>query len=209
MNGVVGNLINALAEIWRSIGIPQKVSIVLIGIATLGATALIIFFGSQPDWQILYSNMDSKTAAKIYDVVKDSNVQVKLTDSGRTIMVPSTDVYKLRMKVVNEGIPVDNSGDGWGLFDEMKLGLTDRQQQIAFQRAVQGELQKMIKEMPGIIGCSVMLTIPKKKVFTKSQTNPSASIMVVVEQGRALSRQQVNSIRYLVSSAVSVWNLTM
>ena len=203
MDGIFGNLLNALSEIWKNIGITQKVSIVLIGIVTILATGVIIYFGSQPDWQVLYADLDQKTAAQVYDMVKESGSQVKLTNSGRTIMVPSKEVYALRLKVAGEGISIEKTGIGLEIFEKLKLGATDREQQIAYQRAIQGELERMICEMPGILSSKVLLTMPGKKVFRKDKERPSASVMLVIENSMSMTAQQINSIRYMVASAVS------
>lgn len=202
MNAVFGNLLNGLTEIWRNIGIAQKVSIILIMLASAGVIGGILYFGSRPDWQILYSNLDAKTAAKVSDIVRDSNVPLSVTDGGRTIMVPSKDVYNLRMKVSSAGVTVDAKGTGLELFDNMQLGLTDKQQQIAYQRAIQGELQRMIGEMPAISDAKVMITMPPRSVFKKENSRPSASVLLVMQRGGYLSPDQINSIRYMVASAV-------
>ncbi len=202
MNNVFGNVLTALADIWKNIGIGQKVSIILIAIASIGVIGGILYFGSRPDWRILYSDLDSKTAAKVSDIVRDNDVSMKLTNGGRTIMVPGKDVYDIRMKVASEGVVVGSKGSGFELFDNMQLGLTDRQQQIAYQRAIQGELQRMIAEMPGVVDSKVMVTMPRKSIFKKDSEHPTASIMLVLNHGSHLSSDQINSIRYMVASAV-------
>lgn len=202
MSGVFGNLLGALADIWKNIGIGQKVSIILITLVSAGIIGGILYFGSRPDWRILYSDLDSKTAAKVCDIIRDNNVPMNITNGGRTIMVPSKDVYAMRMKVAGEGVAVDAKGSGFELFDNMQLGLTDRQQQIAYQRAIQGELSRMIAEMPGIVDSKVMVTMPRKSIFKKDENRPTASIMLVMNRGSALSPDQINSIRYMVASAV-------
>lgn len=206
MNNIFTNLINALSEIWKNIGVSQKISIVLVGLLTLGATTVIVYMGSRPDWQVLYAGLDTKTAAKIYDIVSGSEVQVKLTDGGRTIMVPNSEVYKMRLKTANEGVATERTGTGLEIFDNMKLGLTDKQQQVAFQRAIQGELERMICAMPGIGNARIILTLPQKSVFRKDKQHPTASVMLMMQPGRTATSEQVNSIRYLVSSAVTGMN---
>ena len=202
MNGVFGNLLNALVEIWKNIGIAQKVSIILILLVSGGVIGGILYLGSRPDWRILYSDLDTKTASQVCDIVRDNNIPMKLTNGGKTIMVPSKDVYDLRMKVASSGVAIDRKGNGFELFDNMQLGLTDRQQQIAYQRAIQGELQRMISEIPGIADAKVMITMPAKTVFKKGSGRPTAAIMLVMARGANIDGEQVNSIRYLVSSSV-------
>ncbi len=204
MDNIFSNLINAMGEIWKTIGVSQKVSIILVVLLTVAGVSTVIYLGSRPDWQILESGMTRETASKVYDIARDSGCPVKLADSGTTIMVPSKEVYKLRLRVASEGIKVDkDAGDGWELFNSMSLGMTEMQQQVAKQRAQQGELQRMITKMPGIIGCRVMLTFPKRKIFKQIKEHPKASVMLSLNRGDRISNKQTNTIRYLVSSAIS------
>ncbi|MDD3117814.1 MAG: flagellar basal-body MS-ring/collar protein FliF [Victivallales bacterium] len=202
MNGVFGNLLSALVEIWKNIGIAQKVSIILIALVSMGVVGGILYLGSRPDWRILYSDMDNKTAAQVCDIIRDNNIPMKITNGGKTIMVPSRNVYDLRLKTAAAGIAIDRKGSGFELFDNMRLGLTDRQQKVAYQRAIQGELQRMISEIPGIADARVMVTMPTKTVFNKGAGRPTAAIMLVMARGAAIGGEQVNSIRYLVAGAV-------
>ena len=121
-------------------------------IVTLFAIGGVLYMGSRPDWQILESGMTRETAAKVHDIVKDAGVEVKLLDSGRTIMVPSKEVYALRLKIASEGIKIDKDNTiGWDLFDNSSLAMTELQQQVAKQRAIQGELEKMISKMKSLL----------------------------------------------------------
>ncbi len=203
MNGNIGNLINACVEIWKAIGIAQKISILLILLFGVSAGITVIYLGSRPDWQILYSGLDEGTASEVYELVRDENVPYRLKNSGRTILVPSSEVYSLRLKATNQGISVGAPDVGWELFDNVKFGLTEKQQEVEFQRAVQGELQRMIVEMPGVKNARVMIAQPKRQVFRGADKDKStASVMVVMAPGHVMSASQINSIRYLVSSAV-------
>ncbi len=204
MNGLVGNLLNGLVEIWKTIGIPQKVSIILVLLVTIFAISGVLYLGSQPDWQILESGMTLETAAKVHGIAKDSGVKVKLIDSGRTIMVPSKDVYSLRLKIAGEGIKISKDNKvGWDIFDKTNLAMTELQQQVAKQRAQQGELSSMISKMPGIVSADVILTFPKKRVFRTDNSSIKASVMLNMGQEMSISRAKANTIRHLVSSAIS------
>ncbi len=204
MDGVFGNLLNALAEIWKNIGIAQRISIILTAIATIGVCAAVVYFGTRPDWQILYADMDPKVAAKVYDLVSSAGVKVKLSDSGKTILVPSQDVYKMRLKTAGEGIqPASVTSGGWETFDKLPLGATDLQQQLAKQRALQGELEKMINEMPGVASSRVMLTVPQKSIFKKDKLRPSASVMLNMRPGMMAEPQEIRGIRCLIASSIS------
>ncbi len=204
MGTMFSNLLKACVEIWHNIGVAQKASIVLIALVSMAAIGVVLYWGSQPDWQVLYANLDMEAASKVHDIVKDETVQMQLKDSGRTILVPSKEVYRLRLKVKSKGIDVDKSGGGWSIVDNMKLGATQKQQQITIQRAVQGELSMMVREMPGVSDARILLGTPDRQIFKKGGevARPRATVMITMDKNKTLSATQVGSIRSLVASSV-------
>ena len=64
------------------------------------------------------------------------------------------------------------------------------------------ELARSISEIEGLVTARVHLAIPEKSVFARASTPPSASVFVQMENGRSLSRQQVDAIVHLVSSSI-------
>ena len=64
------------------------------------------------------------------------------------------------------------------------------------------ELARSISEIDGLVTARVHLAIPEKSVFARASTPPTASVFVQMENGRSLSRQQVDAIVHLVSSSV-------
>ena len=159
MNGLFRNMTQAFVGIWQQIAIPQKVSIVFVALLTLAALGAVLWFGTRPDWQVLYANLTPESAAKVYELAQDENIPVRLKNSGRTIEVPASFVYHMRLRGTQEGIDVHRDGVGWELFDNLRLGMTENEQRINYQRAVQGELQRMIAEIPAT-GSPVLYNTP-------------------------------------------------
>ena len=205
MQEIFGNLTNAFKEIWTNIGIAQKVSIILMVIVTVVIMAVVVYMGSRPQWDILYSGMDKQTAASVADLIRDSGISYKLEDSGRTVLVQGKHINKLRLIIAQEGLPVEpNSAiKGWEQFDDAPLGLTEKQQKVMEIRAQQGELQKMINELPAVQSSRVMITFPEKRIFRKEQARPAATVMLVLKNGRAIEPRSISAIQHLVSTAVA------
>ncbi len=203
MNAIFSNLITTWRQIWRVLGIAQRASIILIGIAAIAAIGAILYWGSQPDWMVLYADIEPNVAAKVYEMARDDGIPVRLKDGGRTVLVPSRYVSDLRVRAEQAELGINRTGSGWELFDNVKLGLTEKQQQVGYQRAVQGELERMISEMPGIQRARVMLAIPPKRAVLRAEPQSvSASVMVSLQPGYGIDPLMVKSIRFMVSSAV-------
>jgi flagellar M-ring protein FliF len=204
MSGVLANLSYVCSEIWKEIGIAQRVSIVLVTLLGMLALGAVLYFGTQPNWQVLYSGMPQETAARIYEMARESNIPVKLTDGGTTVRVPYRHASDLRAQVARSDIDVTEKGVGLELFDDLKLGMTDMQQRVGFQRALQGELERMIAAVDGVERARVMLAMPERRAFMrKNAPRAQASVFVETGRNRTLRRAQVQSICRMVANAVA------
>jgi flagellar M-ring protein FliF len=80
--------------------------------------------------------------------------------------------------------------------------MTEFSQQINYQRAVEGELQRTLGSLTTVQAVRVHLVIPEKTLLTSEQGMSTASVTIQVKPGHALDRDQVRSITHLVASSV-------
>lgn len=181
---------------------PQKV-IALIGVAllVLGGFAFMQW-ASKPTMVPLFTNVASQDAAAITQQLDSKGIQYSLADGGATINVPRADVYKARMDLSAQGLPAASSQKGWGIFDNQPINTTKFQQEVSYQRALEGELSKSITTIDGVQAAVVNLAIPQKSVFKEETDNPTASVVVSTLPGKSLQPGQVQSIVQLVSNGI-------
>lgn len=179
---------------------PQKMGIAA-GIAAVIALLVGVFlWSSTPDYRVLFSNLSEKDAGAVTTALQQLNVPYK-TESGGTLLVSAEQVYDLRFKLAAQGLP-KGGAVGFELMDSPKLGMTQFQEQLAFQRGLEGELSRTIQSLAPVETARVHLAIPKPSVFIRDKQTPSASVFVNLHPGRALDPGQVQSIIHLVSSSV-------
>lgn len=157
---------------------------------------------NQTEMALLYSQIEAAEGGRIIDRLKSMGVPFEVKGDGTQIYAPSNDVAKLRMELAQNGMP---SGGivGYEIFDKQDvLGTTNALLGINQIRALEGELAKSIQTIQGIQSARIHLVIPKRELFSENKQEPSASVMVRLKGGSALSATQVQSIRYLVASAV-------
>jgi flagellar M-ring protein FliF len=80
--------------------------------------------------------------------------------------------------------------------------MTQFQEQVTYQRALEGELARTIQALDSIASARVHLAIPKPSVFIRDQQKPSASVLVNLYSGHSLEGPQVSAIVHLVASSV-------
>lgn len=201
MPGQITTIVGRLQRSAAQMSLAQKVFAVLLGAAlVLGAVALGQW-ASKPTMSPLFTNLSATDAAAIVDQLNANGVKYELAAGGTTIMVPNSQLYDTRLAVASAGLPA-NSDTGYALLDGMSMTSSEFQQQITYQRALEGELAKTISAMGGVQAASVKLAIPQDSVFVSEKADPTASVFVKTSAGSSLTTANVQAIINLVSASI-------
>lgn len=168
--------------------------------ASIALVVGLFLWSSAPDYRVLFSNLSERDAGAVTATLQQMNVPYK-TEAGGTLLVPGDQVYDLRFKLAAQGLP-KGGAVGFELMDAGKLGMTQFQEQVTYQRGLEGELSRTIMSLAPVESARVHLAIPKPSVFIRDRQAPSASVLVNLHAGRGLDPGQVQSIVHLVSSSV-------
>jgi flagellar M-ring protein FliF len=183
----------------------------IIASAVIGIVAFLIFLtlysaknGATSKYEVLFESLSAEDAAKVIEQLDKDEIPYELLDDN-VIKVPKDVVYKERITIASQGIP-KNDGVGFELFDKQEFGATSFDQKIKQLRALEGELVRTINALSPIESSSVSLALPKETLFVSKKTDPTASVMVTLVEGRSLTLKQIRGIKNLVSASIP--NLT-
>lgn len=186
---------------WDRLTPTRKVALAAVVVAAVVALILLVTWSSTPEYQVAFTDLKAKDGAAVVQYLKDNNISYKISDGGKTVMVPADQVYEVRLALAADGLPAQGTV-GFELFDTINIGMTDFIQQVDYQRALEGELARTISSMTPIQSARVHIVIPKPTLFAEEQKPTTASVVVELKPGEKLSREQVRAISHLVSSAV-------
>ena len=173
--------------------------VTLVG-AVAGLITLVVI-SQKPTYELLYSNLSPQDAGVIISKLKEQKVPYRLSGGGTSILVPSEQVYEIRMGLASEGMP-QGGGVGFEIFDHTKLGMTEFVQTVNYQRALQGELTRTINQLAEVEQSRIHIVIPQKSLFIEDQEEASASVVLKLRGGAVLSQNQIQGIVHLVASSV-------
>lgn len=197
LGGNFGQRLSGLAQMRGNPRAP-----LIFAVALLVAIVAGLFLWSRaPDYKVLYSNLSDRDGGAIITALQAANIPYKFTDAGGAILVPSEQVHEMRLRLAAQGLPKSGSV-GFELMDNQKFGISQFAEQINYQRALEGELERTIESISSVKSARVHLAIPKPSVFVRDKEAPSASVLVNLYPGRALDEGQVLAITHMVSSAV-------
>ena len=170
-------------------------------IAVVGATWL---WSANPTYRILFTNLSDRDGGAIIAGLSQMNIAYK-TGEGGTVLVPSDKVHEARLKLASQGLP-KGSVVGFEIMETQKFGVTQFQEQVNYQRGLEGELSRSIQALAPVAAARVHLALPKQSGFLRDKQPPTASVLLQVHAGKTLDRAQVAGIVHLVSSSVPELN---
>lgn len=181
---------------------PSQV-MMMFGVAagTIVGAVLMVGWVQDVSYSRLYSDIEEAEAGEVINYLNDNHIPFKLSANGRTIEIPSGDVYQTRISLASSGIPRSGS-IGYSLFDQNNLGMTDFLQNLNFRRALEGELTRTITQLNEVKAARVHIVMPKERLFRDDQQQATASIVLKLAGNSGLSRRQIKGITHLVAASV-------
>src|SRR5690606_2081378 len=115
---------------------------------------------STPTYAVAFSGLSEADAGLIVEKLDESGINYQLRNSG-TILVPSDQVYDVRLQMAREGLP-EGGTVGFELFNGNTLGMTEFTQRVNYQQALEGELERTIGSLEAIEAVRVHVVTPEK-----------------------------------------------
>ncbi|MEY2685455.1 MAG: hypothetical protein RJA09_2600 [Pseudomonadota bacterium] len=208
MNTAVANIetplskpANPLLEGYARLDNGKKWTLGLGLLAVVGVMLAGYFMSRQADWKVLYANLSDKDGGAVIAQLSQQNIPYKHAEGGGAILVPADRVHDTRLRLASQGLPKGSVG-GFDQMDTTRLGMTQFQERLSFQRGLEGELTRSITSLSSVADARIHLALPNQNGFFREQQKPSASVLLNLYPGRNLDRTQVAGIVHLVASSV-------
>lgn len=173
-----------------------------VAVASILFIYLFVHTVSQPSYTTLVSGVQPSQTGKMTSTLSGQGISYELQDNGTAVAVPSNQASKARVALAGANL-LGNTQPGFSLFEKQNLGESNFQQQVTYQRALQGQLEETIDSVQGVSGAQVTLVLPssQSQIFGENQNASSAAVLL--SGTSSLSGNSVRGIAQLVSSSVS------
>jgi flagellar M-ring protein FliF len=197
-------ILSVLQRFWRgflAFTPGQKAVTIAAALALVIGGFMFSSWAAKPSYAPLFTNLSPTDASGIIDKLNANKMPYQLAANGTEILVPNKDVYSSRLAMSAAGLP-SSATSSYSLLDQEGITTSEFKQHVDYQRALEGELDRTIKSINGVLDASVHLAIPQQDVFNDGSQKPSASVLLTVNPGSTLSSSQVQSVLNLVSSSI-------
>lgn len=182
--------------------VTKQIGFLLAIAASIALGGYVLMWAQTPNYQVLFSGMQAKESSEVVAVLQQSNIGYKLDPSSGAILVPSSQLQALRLRLASEGLPRSSSRGMEMLNEEQGFGTSQFVERARYQRAMEEELSRSISSMYNVRSARVHLATPKQSVFVRERRPPTASVIVNLYAGRNLERGQVSAITHMVASSI-------
>lgn len=200
-NNYLALLANDVKKLWNGLDGGQKLGMLMLIVVTIIAATFFLSKAMEPDWVVLYSDLNEIDSISIVEGMKKNGYKYKVSEDHKSILVPSKVKDDMRVFVAENDL-IKNREGGFELLDDMQLGSTDFKNKLTKQRIFQGELTRSIEKIQGIKYARVQLAEPERSIFEDSDEKPTASVVLILEPGYRIKTAQVKAIKNLVAYSV-------
>src|SRR3954453_24245185 len=179
-----------------------KALVAVSGFAILAIAVLMLKLATAPSYALLASGMDPAQTGKVTAALDTAGVTYQLGANGTALSVNSAQMAQARIALASGGVSLSGgSQPGFELFDKSKLGASQFQQQVTYQRALEGQLANTIDQVQGVQNATVQLVLPQDDLFADQQSTATAAVMLG-NSADTLDSGAVRGIAQLTASSV-------
>lgn len=186
----------------RQLSITQRIGIIGAALASVAAIAILVMFASKPDYTPAFTGLSGTQASSLTGALRTANIPYQLTDAGTTIMVPIDSLSDAKVAASAAGVITDGAGKGMELFDNQGFGSSQFDQNVTYQRALEGELTRTIQGMDGVAKARVAVVLKQTGAVAAQDTPASASVVLSMSNGQAPANGLVRAIVNTVAGSV-------
>ena len=184
----------------KGLSLKQRVLLVAGAVLVVGVILIFTRLTQSADFAVLYSGLAPQDAQSVVQSLVAKDIPYQLSTDQASVSVPSDQLDKTRLQLAAEGMP-QTGRLGFELFDKTNWAGSDFSEQVNYQRALEGELERTIQTLGNVQAVRVHLVLPHESLFTNQERVAKAAVVMKL-RGGTLSDDQVNAVTHLVASAV-------
>src|SRR4051794_5444984 len=130
-------------------------------VAILAIAFIMLRIATAPSYTLIASGLDPAQTGKITAALDEQGIAYELRNNGTALAVQKSSTANARIALAAQGVQASGGGDqpGYELLDDAKLGASQFQQQVAYQRALEGEVAKTLRGVEGVSNPQVQIVM--------------------------------------------------
>ena len=185
---------------WTEMEPRQRAWTVAAAAMLVAVAGFLAWYGLHTDWKVLYTGLDADDARQIEQTLTAAQIPFDVAAQGGAIRVPAPQLDKARLATAAKG-GTKSGRMGFEIFDKPNWVGSEFDEQVNYQRALEGELEHTIGSLSDVESARVHLVMMHDSLF-REQERPAKASVVLKLRHTNLADGEADAIRNMVASAV-------
>jgi flagellar M-ring protein FliF len=178
-----------------------KITLAACALGFLAVALLIVKMAGAPSYTTVMTGVDPAKTTQITSALTTAGVPFELQNGGTAVAVQKGKETAANVALASKGLNSGTTQPGFEILDKQKLGASSEQQQIAYQRGLEGTIANTISQIQGGGGAQVHLTLAQDNLFA-SDSQPATAAVLLPQDASSMDPGSVRGIANLVASSV-------
>jgi flagellar M-ring protein FliF len=187
--------------LFNSMSLRGKLTLAACALGFLAASLFIVKMASKPSYTTVMTGVDPAKTSQITTALTSAGVPYELQNGGTAVAVQKGKETAANVALASKGLNTGVTQPGFEILDKQKLGASSQQQQIAYQRGLEGEIANTISQIDGAGGATVNLTLGQDNLFA-DESQPATAAVLIPQDASGMDPAAVKGIANLVASSV-------
>jgi flagellar M-ring protein FliF len=187
--------------LFNSMSLRGKLTLAACALGFLAASLFIVKMASKPTYTTVMTGVDPAKTTQITTALTAAGVPFELQNGGTAVAVQKGKETAANVALATRGLNSGTTQPGFEILDKQKLGASSQQQQIAYQRGLEGTIANTIGQIQGAGGAQVHLTLAQDNLFADESRAATAAVLLP-QDASTMDSASVKGIANLVASSV-------
>src|SRR4051812_19431364 len=185
----------------NSMSLRGKITLAACALGFLAASLFIVKMASKPSYTTVMTGVDPAKTTQITTALTTAGVPFELRNGGTAVAVQKGKETAANVALATKGLNTGVTQPGFEILDKQKLGASSQQQQVAYQRGLEGTIANTISQIQGAGGAQVHLTLGQDNLFA-DESRPATAAVLLPQDASSMEPASVSGIANLVASSV-------
>lgn len=160
-------------------GLTSRQKMLLAASAAVVLIVLGIFarLSQTAEFKPLYAGLQPSDEQSVVQSLAAKNISYQVSPDGTSVSVPADELDKARLELADEGLP-QTGRLGFEIFDKQNWTESDFTEQVDYQRALEGELERTIQTLGDVQSVRVHLVLPHDSLFSDRERPAKAAVVM-------------------------------
>ena len=187
--------------LFNSMSMRGKITLAACALGFLAAAVFIVKMAGAPSYTTVMTGVDPAKTSQITTALTAAGVPFELQNGGTAVGVQKGKETAANVALASKGLNSGTTQPGFEILDKQKLGASSQQQQIAYQRGLEGTIANTIGQIDGAGGAQVHLTLGQDNLFA-DESQPATAAVLLPQDASGMDPASVKGIANLVAASV-------